>query len=1127
MLFKLINDFFVNLKIRWKLTLVIIPTAIIPLIIVIVFSAHNMNKNIDKQTKVLYDILISQVRSEFQRFYYEIVQSVVIFKDTEILKKIVNLKEFKTKTEELDYRNSFHSLNTSYLTKLDTDLLIVETDKKSIIDNTNYKIYNGSPHKLNYEELLNDPLVKILKNDNSIKSVYGKFGKNVMPNTDGFAFIIPYYEKMPTKKEDTFTKFFILFLQSSVLSKAIIINDSLDYGTLYLLDQNNNIIFNNHPSNNDFYEYDEKTKQYILEDNEREIEDELTFSEYQILNTDSNILNNSNIKNILDSLNEENYTRLIEDSKKHHMKKNTIQHNNKDFLFFFDYEPMSKTKLIYFYPREHISKIIFSSIILPIILTLILIAIVIFLIIKLSDAFTKPIEILSEVTDEISKGNYQDFTKRIELFISKDELGKLTNNVNSMSSSLQESFYKIENQNLELKKLNKLKDEFLANTSHELRTPLNGIIGIAESLIDGACGEANEEQKTNLGMIVSSGKRLTNLINDILDFSKLKNKDIQLQLKPIDLKSVSNIVIGILKPLYTRKKLIVRSKISPDLPLIYADENRMQQILHNLIDNAIKFSEDGEIIIDAIKNANFIEISVTDNGIGIPKEKIPDLFKPFEQLDGSISRKYGGTGLGLCITKNLVNLHNGNISVDSTIGKGSTFTFTIPISEDQNRNTFHIEDTHISKIIEEGNIPREKVEFRVPKGTITILTVDDEPVNQQVIKNQLSLHNYNIIQAFSGKEALQIVDNRKPDLILLDIMMPEISGYEVCQKIREKFLPTELPIIMLTAKNRISDLVDGFSSGANDYLAKPFSKSELISRIKTHIDLSKINTAYSRFVPKEFLKYLNIETIVNVKLGDQIQKEMTIMFSDIRDFTSMSERMSCQDNFNFINSYLGKVGPAIRENKGFIDKYIGDGIMALFPDTPDDAINAAINMQKIVSKYNADITDNTNPIKIGIGIHTGVLMLGTIGEEQRMDTTVISDDVNLASRIEGLTKYYGASTLATVNTLTNLKDQNKFNYRFIDLVRVKGKKEPVFVVEILDGLPDSEFALKLKTKPDFDKAIQSYAAKDFIEAQKLFTYINKINDFDNVTKLYLTRCDYLIKNGIPENWDGILTLEGK
>jgi PAS domain S-box len=206
-------------------------------------------------------------------------------------------------------------------------------------------------------------------------------------------------------------------------------------------------------------------------------------------------------------------------------------------------------------------------------------------------------------------------------------------------------------------------------------------------------------------------------------------------------------------------------------------------------------------------------------------------------------------------------------------------------------------------------------------------------------------------------------------------------------------------------------------------------------------ELSKLNQSYSRFLPKQFLRFLGHESIVEVSLGESVQKEMSILFSDIRSFTTLSETMTLAENFKFINSYLSRMEPLITTNYGFIDKYIGDAIMALFGRCPDDAVKAALGMLLELNKYNI-IRKNNNklPIKIGIGINTGSLMLGTVGGINRMDTTVISDSVNLASRLQDLTKVYGASLIISQHTFFTLKDYRTYNYRFLGQVKVKGKK---------------------------------------------------------------------------------------
>jgi PAS domain S-box-containing protein len=415
--------------------------------------------------------------------------------------------------------------------------------------------------------------------------------------------------------------------------------------------------------------------------------------------------------------------------------------------------------------------------------------------------------------------------------------------------------------NVELQKLDQLKNEFLANTSHELRTPLNGIIGIAESLIDGATGELPQATRSNLALIVSSGRRLSNLVNDILDFSQLRHKTLELQLKPVDLHSITEVVLTLSRPLVGSKNLQLINAIPADLPPVQADENRLQQILHNLVGNAIKFTPSGTVEVKAelvtrdeqssIPNSQ-IQITICDTGIGIPEDKLDRIFESFEQVEGSTSREYSGTGLGLAITKQLVELHQGKIKVESTIGQGSRFTFTLPISQGQVDSIPQL--AAIQEQIIHSSLETQLATTNPPptthnSQTLKILIVDDEPVNLQVLVNHLALQHYEIIQATNGEEALAIVENGlKPDLILLDVMMPKITGYEVTQRLRQCFSPTEVPILLLTAKTQVTDLVCGLEVGANDYLTKPISKDELLARIKTHIRLRQLRAENLRIL---------------------------------------------------------------------------------------------------------------------------------------------------------------------------------------------------------------------------------------------------------------------------------------
>lgn len=467
---------------------------------------------------------------------------------------------------------------------------------------------------------------------------------------------------------------------------------------------------------------------------------------------------------------------------------------------------------------------------------------------------------------------------------------------------------KLKAANAELQKFAQLKDEFIANTSHELRTPLNGIIGIAESLIDGATGELSKQTCYNLAMIVSSGRRLASLVNDILDFSKLKHQSLQLQVKPIDLHSIVEVVLTLSRPLLAQKDLQLINAIPPNLPPVQADENRLQQILHNLVGNAIKFTPSGKVEVSAalinstatreIKNSQIelsqtnldplnseIEIIISDTGIGISEDKFDRIFASFEQAEGSTARTYGGTGLGLTITKQLVECHGGEISVQSRLGEGSCFKFTLPVADEkpvEEDSTFHpaLKENFDSLQLEDTPPKNHQLSHAENTSQIKILVVDDEPINLQVLVNNLSLQNYDVTQASNGEEALNLIEKGfLPDIILLDVMMPKMTGYEVTQKLREDFLPSELPIVLLTAKNQVQDIVTGLNVGANDYLTKPIAKSELLARIQTHLNICRLKAENLRLSAE-----LNVTRQLQQMILPQPQELKAIEVLDIAAF---------------------------------------------------------------------------------------------------------------------------------------------------------------------------------------------------------------------------------------------------
>jgi two-component system sensor histidine kinase ChiS len=404
-----------------------------------------------------------------------------------------------------------------------------------------------------------------------------------------------------------------------------------------------------------------------------------------------------------------------------------------------------------------------------------------------------------------------------------------------------------------LQQIDKLKDEFLANTSHELRTPLNGIIGLAESLLAGVAGSLSEAAKQNLRMIASSGKRLSSLVEDLLDFSQLQNKSVELNKKSVDLHVLVDIVIGLTWPILGSKSIDLINAIEPSTPVIEADEDRVLQILHNLIGNAIKFTEEGEVIVDAQASETEVVVRIRDSGIGISEENLDLIFESFKQVDSASDRRFGGTGLGLTISKSLVELHGGRIWAERNASVGSTFCFSLPLgdaAESAEQEASSILSAMRSTQPTQESAQTEHLEREPDKPDVyNILVVDDEPINRKVLGNYLSLKNYHVIEAESGQQALQIMrDSKRIDMLLLDVMMPVMSGHEVCKTLRGEFPQHELPIIFLTARSQVSDLVMGFEAGGNDFIAKPVAKEELLARVNTHLQLLDISRTLDRKV---------------------------------------------------------------------------------------------------------------------------------------------------------------------------------------------------------------------------------------------------------------------------------------
>ena len=401
--------------------------------------------------------------------------------------------------------------------------------------------------------------------------------------------------------------------------------------------------------------------------------------------------------------------------------------------------------------------------------------------------------------------------------------------------------------------------------------------------------------------------------------------------------------------------------------------------------------------------------------------------------------------------------------------------------------------------------------------------------------------------AADAEEALALLG--EADLILVDVMQASAPVAKLLNAARA--LPrAKAPAMLVTGPPDQMGRVEAcLARGAEDYVTHPYLASAVRTRVaqalarrrlsreldelraagKVAAVLGRADDPSTRFVPREFLEYLQRQTLADVRLGDHVSREMTVFFSDIRDFTRLSEAMTPQENFDFLNSYLRHVNPVIRAANGFIDKYIGDAIMALFPHEPEDALTAAIGLMRRVAEYNVGrARANYEEIRIGIGMHRGSLILGTIGEDERMQTTVIADAVNTASRIEGLTKVFGSPILLSDTIVRALPPAAPFRLRNLGAVKAKGKHEHVEIYEAYDNDEERLLEHKDRTKEIFAEGIKQYRDGLFLSAQKLFQRVASKNPDDRPAAYYLERCSIIALRGpAPGRWDGAELMEVK
>ncbi|WP_245809697.1 hybrid sensor histidine kinase/response regulator [Cohnella massiliensis] len=479
-----------------------------------------------------------------------------------------------------------------------------------------------------------------------------------------------------------------------------------------------------------------------------------------------------------------------------------------------------------------------------------------------------------------------------------------------------------------LQSADKRKDEFLANTSHELRNPLHSILNLSQGVLERERSLGGQSAK-DLETVLNVGRRMSFMLNDLLDAMSLKENAPRLQIRSISVRPIAVGVMDMLRFMAEGKAVRLTVRIPERFPQVNADENRIVQILFNLLHNALKFTAEGEIAIGSYVENGRAYISVTDTGIGMDEEMARRAFEPYEQGDSGKRMIEGGFGLGLGISKQLAALHGGELRVRSVPGQGSEFVFSLPLAE---RSDAEEEPANAAASAEAAMAEASAAAARPwppePSGKVAerppyiladrprILAVDDDPVNLKVIETLLSSEDYDVATVASGAQALAALDDKEWDLVIADVMMPHMSGYELTRAIRARFSLTELPVLLLTARGRPEDIECGFRSGANDYAAKPVDASEIRSRVKALTEVKQamrerllMEAAWlqAQIQPHFLFNTLNAVSALSEIDLDRMRKLLKVFGDFLRDkykLKNMHELVPVEEELSIVRSYL-------------------------------------------------------------------------------------------------------------------------------------------------------------------------------------------------------------------------------
>ncbi|MCC5658726.1 response regulator [Nostoc sp. XA010] len=593
-----------------------------------------------------------------------------------------------------------------------------------------------------------------------------------------------------------------------------------------------------------------------------------------------------------------------------------------------------------------------------------------------------------------------------------------------------------------LLELDKQKTEFFQNISHEFRTPITLIQGPLESAV--AAGEGLSYSQSAIAL--RNSRRLLRLVNQLLDLQRLNAGRMQPSFHPCDLAEFVTQIVESFRPYCEKKRLHLVTQLDECSP-VYLDMEKFDKVVYNLLSNAMKFTPEGGMIIVRLKSErDRCILQVEDTGIGIVKEQIPHLFERFRQAEGSANRSYEGSGLGLALVKELVELHGGQVTVESVYGQGTTFSLWLvtgnahlptqqvletPTELNTSRASVELADLELVSTtdnIEDSTInssPSIDTQDSTLKTQHSILVVDDNPDLRTYVSEIFRRNGYHVRTARNGSEGHSLAKEIIPSLIVTDLMMPLVSGLEMIQMIRKEEKLKGIPIILLTAKADEETRIEGTEHGADAYLAKPFNDRELLAEVRNLLALKEnerriieLNTYLTESVLKRFLPAVLVQKAATGDLTLDLRPEprlITVLFSDIVGFTQLSNTLRSRRVAELLNEYLEAMTKVVFGNGGTVDKFMGDAILALYgaPEelTPNEQVRRAINTARAMHRSLAELNqrwrnqgvfdgDRLTSVQFRCGIHQGTAVVGMFGSAQRADYTAIGPSVNIAARLQ-------------------------------------------------------------------------------------------------------------------------------